>query len=303
MITLAPVECCHCNDADVHIYPIDTEGVECHNTTCKTVFHARCCTMAARRVGLLCDQTNTAHMFCEAHFKDLREARKRQAIMLKHVQTARSAYLAGNAVPVYDPRAEAVAQTTKASTLTVNPVNVVGMLTQTPLHQLCAACPIDEGGFCQRAVASFAASTIETLIRDNGYDVLAGNFAIQELPYTEEELRELQSEDLLPNDFVPPPLLSSMRPANVPAGGWAIDATDPIFRIKDRRFVIIDGNNRIVALVNLTSENPDFLKDVSLNTYLVELNLFNPVEVLCASMKCNKLSHAHIANNIFDTIQ
>ena len=94
-----------------------------------------------------------------------------------------------------------------------------------------------------------------------------------------------------------------MRPANVPAGGWAIDATDPIFRIKDRRFVIIDGNNRIVALVNLTSENPNFLKDASLNTYLVELNLFNPVEVLCASMKCNKLSHAHIANTIFDTVQ
>ena len=171
MSTLAPVKCCHCNDADVHIYPTNAEGVECHHNSCKTVFHARCCMMAARRVGLLCGQTNTAHMFCAAHCKDLREARKKQAIMLKHVQTARSAYLAGNAVPAYDPRAEAVAQTTKASTHTVNPVNVVGMRTQTPLPQLCAACPIDEGGFCQRAVASFAASTIETLIRDNGYDV------------------------------------------------------------------------------------------------------------------------------------
>ena len=107
MITLAPVECCHCNVADVHIYPIDAEGVECHNTTCKTVFHARCCTMAARRVGLLCDQSIPVHVLCEAHFKDLREARKKQATMLKHVQTARSAYLAHNAVPADDPKAQA----------------------------------------------------------------------------------------------------------------------------------------------------------------------------------------------------
>ena len=53
------------------------------------------------------------------------------------------------------------------------------MITQTPLHQLCAGFSIGEGGFCQRAVASFAASTIETLIRENGFNVMAGNFAIQ----------------------------------------------------------------------------------------------------------------------------
>ena len=87
-------------------------------------------------------------------------------------------------------------------------------------------------------------------------------------------MKELKDAGVLAGDFAPLPLLSSMKPAEVPVGASVIDAADQTFRIKDRRFVVIDGNNRIVALVNLTSEDPDFLKNVSLNTYLVELDLF-----------------------------
>ena len=291
---IAPSQCCHCNAADVHVYPFETEGVKCAHPGCKAVFHAGCCSLAARGVGLLCDPTKAAHMLCTLHFTDLSNARRRQSLFFKYVQAARTVYLDANKVTTNDePHAP----------LTVQPANVLGMITQTPMEQLCAGGSIGEGGFRQRAVASFGASVIETLIRDNGFNVMAGNFAIQELPYTQEELLELKAEGLLPEDFDPPAMLSSMRPANAPVGSWIIDATDPTLRMKDRRFVVIDGNNRITALVNLTSETPDFLKGKSLNTYLVELNLFNPVEVLCASMQCNKLSSANIANTLFDVVQ
>ena len=119
-------------------------------------------------------------MLCSLHFLELSAARRRQAIFFKYVQAARDSYL--------DTRAKKTNDEPGAG-LTVESANVLGMITQTPMEQLCAGGSIGEGGFRQRAVASFAASSIETLIKENGYDVLAGNFAIQELPYKQRSCR------------------------------------------------------------------------------------------------------------------
>jgi hypothetical protein len=46
------------------------------------------------------------------------------------------------------------------------------------------------------------------LMRANGFNVMAGNFAVAEVLYTEEEVAELKAAKLLPDDWVAPkPLL------------------------------------------------------------------------------------------------
>ena len=127
-------------------------------------------------------------MLCSVHFTDLSNARRRQTIFFKYVQAARASYLDDNKAKTNDE---------PGAVLTVEPANVLGMITQTPMEQLCAGGSIGEGGFRQRAVATFAASSIETFIRENGFNVMAGNFAIQELPYTPPEVQELKDEGLL----------------------------------------------------------------------------------------------------------
>ena len=147
-MTIAPPKCCHCNVADVHEYPFATEGVKCAHTGCSTAFHARCCSLAARGVGILCDPTKPDHMLCTIHFNELSLARRRQRIFFKYVQAAGESYLDAKVTTNDEPHAP----------LTVQPANVLGMITQTPMEQLCAGGSIGDGGFRQRAVASFGAS-------------------------------------------------------------------------------------------------------------------------------------------------
>ena len=49
---------------------------------------------------------------------------------------------------------------------------------------LLTSTPVNEGGFAQRNVASEQASQVEQLMRQNSYDILAGNLAVVEIPYT-----------------------------------------------------------------------------------------------------------------------
>ena len=37
---VAPSKCCHCNLADVHVYPLQADGVQCAHPECITAFHA-----------------------------------------------------------------------------------------------------------------------------------------------------------------------------------------------------------------------------------------------------------------------
>ena len=73
--------------------------------------------------------------------------------------------------------------------------------------------------------------------------------------------------------------------------------------MKDRRFAIIDGNNRVIAIVRILAEDVEFLKNTPLNAYLVDLPIHDGLAVQLASMKCNRLSHQNIDDTIGDVIQ
>ena len=116
---------------------------------------------------------------------------------------------------------------------------------------------MNEGGFAQRNVASQQASQVEQLMRKNSYDILAGNLAVVEIPYTDAEIKELQDAKLLSKDFVAPKRLVDFEEAkDVEDGSWMISFKDPTYQMNLRRFAIIDGNNRIIALVRITAEDP-----------------------------------------------
>ena len=117
-------------------------------------------------------------------------------------------------------------------------------------------------------------------------------------------MEDLLKAGLLPEDFVPPKRLAKFDEAkeDVKDGSWMIDFKDPKYQMELRRFAIVDGNNRIIALVRITAETPDFLKNTSLNAYLADLNIHDGLAVQLASMRCNKLSHSFIEDTPGDRI-
>ena len=85
---------------------------------------------------------------------------------------------------------------------------------------------------------------------------------------------------------------------------WIIAATDESYQMELRRFAIVDGNNRVMALVKLTSEfkGTDTTFPQTLTCWLVDVEINDPLAVQLASMKCNALGHETIADSFFDTI-
>ena len=184
-------------------------------------------------------------------------------------------------------------------------MSVLGIIADVSLTSLVGSIPVSEGGFAQRNVASQHASIIERSIRKDGYLLLAGNLALAELPYSQDEIDELILNKLLPEDFVPPKVLRDMQKKRDAArlGSWLMRWDDPELRMKDRRFAIIDGNNRVIAIVRILAEDIEFLKNTPLNAYLIDLPIHDGLAVQLASMKCNRLSHQNIDDTIGDVIQ
>ena len=73
---------------------------------------------------------------------------------------------------------------------------------------------------------------------------------------------------------------------------------------KLHRFAIVDGNNRVMALVKLTSEFKGTATTFpqTLTCWLVDVEINDPLAVQIASMKCNALGHETIADSFFDII-
>ena len=85
-------------------------------------------------------------------------------------------------------------------------------------------------------------------MRENGYNILAGNLAVVEIPYSDAEVEDLIKAGLVEKDFVPPKRLALFDEAkDVKDGSWMIDFKDPKYQMHLRRFAIVDGNNRIIA--------------------------------------------------------
>ena len=240
---------------------------------------------------------DTDEMFCPGHNDEMQKAHKKEQFMLKHMTLQRIAYLERQAT------AESQGGTDEEQTLQSTKLRVLGLISDLQLQCVCSSVPVNEGGFAQRNVASQQASQVEQLMRENSYNILAGNLAVVEIPYSDAEVEDLTNAGLLDKDFVPPKRLALFDEAkDVKDGSWMIDFKDPKYQMPLRRFAIVDGNNRIIALVRITAETPDFLKNTSLNAYLVDLDIHDGLAVQLASMRCNKLSHSFIEDTPGDRI-
>ena len=172
------------------------------------------------------------------------------------------------------------------------------------LSQLNASIPVAKGGFAQRNVASHSVSSVEDAIKKNGYSTIFGTIAVVELPRSPAEVSDLQAGGHLPPDYsYPKKTLLQMLQAQ--AGDFMlVTATDLSYQMNLRRFAIIDGNNRVMALVKLTSEFKETATTFpqTLTCWLVDVEINDALAVQLASMKCNALVHETIADSFFDTI-
>ena len=270
----------------------ETEKVTCAAKGCKKTFHSLCCTTVSFSYGL---RDLPKKLLCPEHHKDLLNRHIRQQIQLKFMNIEREKFLAAK-------KEEAKSDGKDAQLGGVN-IRIIGLVGDMKMEGLQSSIPVTEGGFAQRNVSSRQASPIEKLIKENGYNALAGNLALVEIPYSDDEIAELKKAKLLPKDFTAPQPLVELVPANCKEGGWLFKFSDEALRMDDRRFAIIDGNNRVCALIRLLAEDPNFLQHTSLNAYLVDVNIHNSLQVQLASMKCNSLSHSSIADTPADRIQ
>jgi hypothetical protein len=58
----------------------------------------------------------------------------------------------------------------------------------------------------------------------------------------------------------------------------------------------------MIALTKILAEDPHFLAKKSLNAWLVDVNITDVLQVQCASVRCNKLSHTQIADTFGDKL-
>ena len=73
-------------------------------------------------------------------------------------------------------------------------LRVLAFISDMNMRNLLTSTPVNEGGFAQRNVASEQASQVEQLMRENSYNILAGNLAVVEIPYTDDEVKDLNAE-------------------------------------------------------------------------------------------------------------
>ena len=271
----------------------EDETVTCSTRGCDKTFHPLCYRTVSFSYGL---RVLPKKPMCPQHYKALLDQHKRQEILLKFMNIERDKFIEAK-------KEEAKKEGHDATQLGGVKVRILGLIGDFQMEGLQSSIPVTDGGFAQRNVSSKQASPIEKLIKENGWNALAGNLALVEIPYSDDEIEELKKFKLLPKDFTAPKPLVELAPKDNKAAGWLFKFSQEGLRMGDRRFAIIDGNNRIVALVRIQGENPDFLKRDSLNAYLVDVNIHNGLQVQLASMKCNSLSHSNIADTSGDRIQ
>ena len=292
---------CRCK-YEIHTDDDKAKGYEdewrtCAHSGCTAAFHPECCATISFAHGLRNVSCDTQEMLCPKHHAELQTAHERQRIMLQHMTKARTEHLETQAAQWRE------ASNDDTQALKGHKLRVCALITDIELGVLMNSVPVTEGGFAQRNVATEQASRVEQLMLEHGYNILAGNLALVEIPYTDDEVRDLKAQKLLDADFVKPRPLVEMEGAQTcKDGSLVFSFTDKILRMDERRFAIIDGNNRIIALIRICAESPNFLKNVCINAYLVDLNIHDSLAVQLASMRCNNLSHAHIADTFGDKL-
>ena len=258
--------------------------------------HAKCVGLTACTRNII--QGKDDPVYCATHSEAVTKWNNRTAIELKHLVQGRADYVLAQ-------------QQKKEAGIDVGVfvhVKTVAFVAGMPLSQLNASIPVAQGGFAQRNVASHSVSTVEEAIKKNGWSTIFGTIAVVELPRSPAEVAELKAGGHLPADYSYPKktflqMLQTMPKENK-AETWMIAATDPSYQMELRRFAIVDGNNRVMALVKLTSEFKGTATTFpqTLTCWLVDVEINDPLAVQIASMKCNALGHETIADSFFDTI-
>jgi hypothetical protein len=141
-------------------------------------------------------------------------------------------------------------------------------------------------------------------MRKIGFDPLVGTIALVEIPWTAAEVSTLKGQNLMEEGWEPPMPLIDLCPTDLKtiAGAWQLDATDSQWAFAKRRFAIIDGNNRITAIINTLADMPDFMANVSLNAFLVEVAIEDSLMVQLASMYCNRMGGKRISDTLADEV-
>ena len=211
--------------------------------------HAKCVGLTACIRNII--QGKDDPVFCAHHWTDVTRWNDRTTIELKHLMQGRAEYIRAQQQKKESGEAEAVG--------VFLPMKPVALITGMPLAKLNASIPVNKGGFAQRHVATHSKSTVEEAIRKDGYSHIFGTIAVVEIPRSQAEVADLQAKGLLPAEYTYPKktLLQMLQaqPKDAQAGEvMLVTATDLSYQMELRRFAIIDGNNRVMALVMLTSE-------------------------------------------------
>ena len=262
------------------------------------MMHAKCVGLTACIRNII--QGKDDPVFCATHWEAVIRWNDRTAIEVKHLMQGRAEYTRAKQQKKEAGEAEAV--------VVFPPLKPVALITGMPLAKLNASIPVNKGGFAQRHVATHSKSTVEEAIRKDGYSHIFGTIAVLEIPRSQAEVAELQAKGSLPAEYTYPKktLLQMIQAQPAASAGefMLVIASDASYQMELRRFAIIDGNNRVMALVKLTSEFKGTATTFpqTLTCWLVDVEINDPLAVQLASMKCNALGHETIADSFFDTI-
>jgi hypothetical protein len=166
-----------------------------------------------------------------------------------------------------------------------NIVRDIGIIVDLDLALIMRSKPIAEDGFQIRGLDSHNGRILEESIRANGWISHAGHLAVCEIPWSQDEVKEVKDRGLTSQDWEPPPLLS--LPMAAKPGSVFFDSSAARHRMQDRRFGLIDGNNRVRALNAILAERPTFLDNVCVNATLVNINPYNRLQVIAACLQMN----------------
>jgi hypothetical protein len=207
------------------------------------------------------------------YWKNPDKARIRTEIMLKYMQVEREKFVERSVNTPTQPIFENV----------LGGVVVMGTIVGIPMHLLLEAKHME--GFRQRGLDMGNGSELENSIRDNGWNVAIGSIAIVEIPWTGDEVVDCIKRNVVPAGWTPPERLALDQ--NGLQGSMIWHAHDQRTRLGERRFGLIDGNNRIHTLNIILKQMPDFLDSVSLNAHVLSLDVYDPLSVQLAGMQLN----------------
>ena len=291
--------CCYCDETNNSLVRLeDAATVKCK--TCPLIMHTKCYVAAHTSRNLVCDPADADAVKCLTHDTTRWEHDRMQTVRLSYLLQQRADFVAGVML---------AADTRKGKGLECVPLKLdlkmLGTIARMPLSSVLSSTSIADGGFVQRNVSITASSAVEQSMRKDGFDPLIGTIAVVEIPWTAEEVAELKGLNLLPPAWEPPSsTLADLCPEKLQAivGSWQVDATNEEFQFDRRRFAVIDGNNRLAAILNIIADDPRFMDNVSLNAHLVRVNVADCLMVQLASMYCNRLGSKRIADTLADEV-